>query len=109
MYANILSAVFRLYGGDGRDRTDDLHTASVALSQLSYAPISSQTVDFTSFRYAFYIQLSNAIWGSLPVGLRSQEDGLTTLEHISLKRYYLCLHLKDIKWRLNYANSMPGL
>ncbi len=31
---------FVLYGGDGRDRTDDLHTASVALSQLSYAPIS---------------------------------------------------------------------
>lgn len=29
-----------LYGGDGRDRTDDLHTASVALSQLSYAPMS---------------------------------------------------------------------
>lgn len=29
-----------VYGGDGRDRTDDLHTASVALSQLSYAPIS---------------------------------------------------------------------
>lgn len=29
-----------LHGGDGRDRTDDLHTASVALSQLSYAPMS---------------------------------------------------------------------
>lgn len=27
------------FGGDGRDRTDDLHTASVALSQLSYAPV----------------------------------------------------------------------
>lgn len=27
------------YGGDGEDRTLDLHTASVALSQLSYAPI----------------------------------------------------------------------
>ena len=26
-------------GGDGEDRTLDLHTASVALSQLSYAPI----------------------------------------------------------------------
>ena len=27
-------------GGDGEDRTLDLYTASVALSQLSYAPIS---------------------------------------------------------------------
>ena len=26
-------------GGDGEDRTHDLHTASVALSQLSYAPM----------------------------------------------------------------------
>ena len=26
-------------GGDGEDRTLDLYTASVALSQLSYAPI----------------------------------------------------------------------
>ena len=59
-------------GGDGRDRTDDLHTASVALSQLSYAPISSHTVDFIAFRHAFYIQLSNAFRGSLPVGMRSQ-------------------------------------
>ena len=59
-------------GGDGRDRTDDLHTASVALSQLSYAPISSHTVDFIAFRHAFYIQLFNAVRGSLPVGLRSQ-------------------------------------
>lgn len=49
------SQSFTFYGGDGRDRTDDLHTASVALSQLSYAPIYSQTVDFASFRYAFYI------------------------------------------------------
>ena len=27
-----------LYGGARRDRTDDLNTASVALSQLSYGP-----------------------------------------------------------------------
>ena len=67
-----LFAVFAFDGGDGRDRTDDLHTASVALSQLSYAPISSHTVDFIAFRHAFYIQLSNAFRGSLPVGMRSQ-------------------------------------
>lgn len=28
-----------LFGGDKRDRTADLYTASVALSQLSYTPI----------------------------------------------------------------------
>ena len=28
-----------LFGGDGEDRTLDLYTASVALSQLSYAPV----------------------------------------------------------------------
>jgi hypothetical protein len=28
-----------VYGGAKRDRTADLHTASVALSQLSYGPI----------------------------------------------------------------------
>lgn len=37
---NSSSSDFERYGGDGRDRTDDLHTASVALSQLSYAPVS---------------------------------------------------------------------
>lgn len=65
-------SVLFVVGGDGRDRTDDLHTASVALSQLSYAPISSHTVDFIAFRHAFYIQLFNAVRGSLPVGLLSQ-------------------------------------
>ena len=34
-----LAKASAFFGGDGRDRTDDLHTASVALSQLSYAPI----------------------------------------------------------------------
>lgn len=33
------TAVFS-YGGDGRDRTVDLLTASQTLSQLSYAPIT---------------------------------------------------------------------
>ena len=31
------------YGGDGRDRTDDLLNAIQALSQLSYAPIKEHT------------------------------------------------------------------
>ena len=30
-----------LYGGAKRDRTADLHTASVALSQLSYGPVNN--------------------------------------------------------------------
>ena len=30
----------QIYGGARRDRTADLNTASVALSQLSYSPVS---------------------------------------------------------------------
>lgn len=38
-------------GGDGEDRTLDLHTASVALSQLSYAPKSSDDNDYQQDDY----------------------------------------------------------
>ena len=31
---------FKIYGGARRDRTADLNTASVALSQLSYSPLN---------------------------------------------------------------------
>ena len=34
----IIDAVFDLSGGAEGDRTPDLYTASVALSQLSYSP-----------------------------------------------------------------------
>lgn len=35
---NSLRLGFLIIDGDDRSRTDDLNTASVALSQLSYAP-----------------------------------------------------------------------
>ena len=45
-------------GGDKRDRTADLLTASQALSQLSYAPIWCGYWDFVSHRQKllYYIQ-----------------------------------------------------
>ncbi len=36
--------VFILFGGARRDRTADLNTASVALSQLSYGPVSEPVI-----------------------------------------------------------------
>ena len=36
-------------GGDKRDRTADLLTASQALSQLSYTPVCPQTLGITGF------------------------------------------------------------
>lgn len=100
------SQSFKFFGGDGRDRTDDLHTASVALSQLSYAPICSQTVDFASFRYAFYIQLSNALRGSLPVGLRSQLSyaPVKFCEVIIAYPFLLCKHF--FHFRFEYLCSV---
>ncbi len=44
------------FGGDGRDRTDDLLNAIQALSQLSYAPISLQALILLRFWLVFYIQ-----------------------------------------------------
>ena len=38
-----------VFGGDKRDRTADLLNAIQALSQLSYTPMCSETLDFTGF------------------------------------------------------------
>jgi hypothetical protein len=43
-----LNIVKRGTGGARRDRTADLNTASVALSQLSYGPERSRTVKITT-------------------------------------------------------------
>ena len=47
------TGVFILFGGAKRDRTADLNTASVALSQLSYSP---RFVDILSLSGAHFMQ-----------------------------------------------------
>lgn len=42
MVKRLKKEAFHQSGGDGRDRTDDLHNAIVALYQLSYVPTQKE-------------------------------------------------------------------
>ena len=61
-----------LFGGDKRDRTADLLTASQALSQLSYTPkpnIDIIAMCFLLVNYCFAFREGNVCYQKIPAGV----------------------------------------